>query len=48
LRFKKWLWGLAAIIALVHDVVIAAGAISLTRKENPGGSHKNGRALEFS
>jgi preprotein translocase subunit SecF len=33
LRFKKWLWGLAAIIALVHDVVIAAGAISLTRKE---------------
>jgi len=32
-RFKKWMWGLTAIIALVHDVVIAAGAISLTRKE---------------
>jgi preprotein translocase subunit SecF len=33
LRFKKWMWGLTAILALVHDVVIAAGAISLTRKE---------------
>ena len=32
-RFKKWMWGLTAIIALVHDVVIAAGAISLTHKE---------------
>jgi len=33
LRFKRWMWGLTAILALVHDVVIAAGAISLTRKE---------------
>ncbi len=33
LRFKKWMWGLTSVIALVHDVVIAAGAVSLTRKE---------------
>jgi len=32
-RFKKWMWGVTSIIALVHDVVIAAGAVSLTRKE---------------
>ncbi len=32
-RFHKWMWGLTAIIALVHDVIIAAGAISLTGKE---------------
>ncbi len=32
-RFKKWMWGLTSIIALVHDVVIAAGAVSLTHKE---------------
>ena len=33
LRFKRWMWGLTAVLALVHDVVIAAGAIALTRKE---------------
>ncbi|HKB07629.1 MAG TPA: protein translocase subunit SecF [Candidatus Polarisedimenticolia bacterium] len=32
-RFKRWMWGLTAVVALVHDVVIAAGAIALTRKE---------------
>jgi len=32
-RFKKWMWGVTGIIALVHDVVIAAGAVSLTGKE---------------
>ena len=32
-RFKKWMWGLTSVIALVHDVVIAAGAVSLMRKE---------------
>jgi preprotein translocase subunit SecF len=32
-RFHKWVWGLAAIIALVHDVLIAAGAVALTGKE---------------
>ena len=32
-RFKKWMWGLTSVIALVHDVVIAAGAVSLTHKE---------------
>ena len=32
-RFKRWMWGLTSIIALVHDVVIAAGAVSLTHKE---------------
>jgi preprotein translocase subunit SecF len=32
-RFKRWMWGLTAVIALVHDVAIAAGAIALTRKE---------------
>jgi preprotein translocase subunit SecF len=32
-RFHKVAWGLAAIIALVHDVVIAAGAVALFRKE---------------
>ena len=32
-RFKKWMWGLTSVIALFHDVVIAAGAVSLTRKE---------------
>ncbi|HEX9426259.1 MAG TPA: protein translocase subunit SecF, partial [Candidatus Polarisedimenticolia bacterium] len=33
LRFHKWMWGLTSVIALVHDVVIAAGAVSLTGKE---------------
>jgi preprotein translocase subunit SecF len=33
LRFKRWMWGLTAVVALVHDVVIAAGAVSLARKE---------------
>ena len=32
-RFHKWMWGVTAIIALVHDVFIAAGMISLTGKE---------------
>jgi len=32
-RFHKYTWGLAAIIALVHDVTIAAGAVALTGKE---------------
>jgi preprotein translocase subunit SecF len=32
-RFKKWMWGLTSVIALFHDVVIAAGAVSLTQKE---------------
>jgi preprotein translocase subunit SecF len=32
-RFHKWMWGLTAILALVHDVFIAAGMISLTGKE---------------
>jgi preprotein translocase subunit SecF len=33
LRFHKWMWGLTSVIALVHDVVIAAGAVSLTGRE---------------
>ncbi|HZN02709.1 MAG TPA: protein translocase subunit SecF [Candidatus Polarisedimenticolia bacterium] len=33
LRFHKIAWGVAAVIALVHDVVIAAGAVALTNKE---------------
>ena len=33
LRFHHIAWGVAAVIALVHDVVIAAGAMSLTGKE---------------
>jgi preprotein translocase subunit SecF len=33
LRFHKWVWGLAAIVSLVHDVTIAAGAMALTGKE---------------
>jgi preprotein translocase subunit SecF len=32
-RFHKVTWGLASVIALVHDVTIAAGAVALTRKE---------------
>ncbi len=32
-RFHKIAWGLASIVALVHDVVIAAGAVALTGKE---------------
>ncbi|HKN47535.1 MAG TPA: protein translocase subunit SecF [Candidatus Polarisedimenticolia bacterium] len=32
-RFKRVMWGVTSVIALVHDVVIAAGAVSLTRKE---------------
>jgi preprotein translocase subunit SecF len=32
-RFHKVAWGLAAVIALVHDVVIAAGAVAFARKE---------------
>jgi preprotein translocase subunit SecF len=32
-RFHKWAWGLASIVALVHDVTIAAGAMSITGKE---------------
>lgn len=33
LRFHHIAWGVAAVVALVHDVVIAAGAMSLTGKE---------------
>ena len=33
IRFHKWMWGVTAIIALVHDVFITAGMISLTGKE---------------
>ncbi len=33
LRFHKIAWGVAAIIALVHDVTIAAGAMALTGRE---------------
>ena len=33
IRFHKIAWGVAAIIALVHDVTIAAGAMALTGKE---------------
>jgi preprotein translocase subunit SecF len=32
-RFHKVTWGLASVIALVHDVSIAAGAVALTGKE---------------
>jgi preprotein translocase subunit SecF len=32
-RFHKWMWGLTSVIALIHDVVIAAGAVALTGKE---------------
>jgi preprotein translocase subunit SecF len=32
-RFHKVAWGLASVIALVHDVSIAAGAVALTGKE---------------
>jgi len=32
-RFHKWLWGVAAVMALVHDVTISAGAMALTGKE---------------
>jgi preprotein translocase subunit SecF len=32
-RFHKWLWGVAAVLALVHDVTISAGAMALTGKE---------------
>lgn len=32
-RFHKAAWGLASVIALVHDVSIAAGAVALTGKE---------------
>jgi preprotein translocase subunit SecF len=32
-RFHKVAWGLAAVIALIHDVVIAAGAVAFFRKE---------------
>lgn len=33
LRFHKIAWGVAAIVALVHDVTIAAGAMALTGRE---------------
>ena len=33
IRFHKWMWGVTAILALVHDVFITAGMISLTGKE---------------
>jgi len=33
LRFHHLAWGAAAIVALVHDVVIAAGAMALTGRE---------------
>lgn len=32
-RFHRVSWGIAAVIALVHDVVISAGAVSLFNKE---------------
>lgn len=32
-RFRKWVWGVTSIIALTHDVFIAAGMIALTGKE---------------
>ncbi len=32
-RFHKWMWGVTAIIALLHDVFIAAGMVALTGKE---------------
>ena len=32
-RFHKWMWGVTSVIALMHDVFIAAGLISLTGKE---------------
>jgi len=32
-RFHKWLWGVGAVMALVHDVTISAGAMALTGKE---------------
>ncbi len=32
-RFHKYTWGVAAIVALVHDVTIAAGAVAITGKE---------------
>ena len=32
-RFHKWMWGVTSIIALVHDVFIAAGMVALTGKE---------------
>ncbi|MBI4169144.1 MAG: protein translocase subunit SecF, partial [Acidobacteria bacterium] len=32
-RFHKWAWGIAAVIALIHDVTIAAGAMAITGKE---------------
>jgi preprotein translocase subunit SecF len=32
-RFHKIAWGVASIVALVHDVTIAAGAMALTGKE---------------
>jgi preprotein translocase subunit SecF len=32
-RFHKYTWGVAAVVALVHDVTIAAGAVALTGKE---------------
>ena len=32
-RFHRLAWGVTSIIALVHDVTIAAGAVSLTGKE---------------
>ncbi|MFM7130045.1 MAG: protein translocase subunit SecD [bacterium] len=30
LRFKSWSYGLAAVLALVHDVLVALGAVALT------------------
>ena len=33
LRFHRIAWGMASIVALVHDVTIAAGAMALTGKE---------------
>jgi preprotein translocase subunit SecF len=32
-RFHKWMWGVTSVVALVHDVFIAAGMVALTGKE---------------
>ena len=32
-RFRRWMWGVTSVIALAHDVFIAAGMIALTGKE---------------
>ena len=33
MRFHKVSWGLAAVVALVHDVTVSAGAMAITGKE---------------